>query len=104
MNINKKIHDYDFAKAEFDKLPPEIFKISGKRLSKMDRAILDGIKYQMTISKANTINQYINYQYMIRTVSTGITFTVIGFALLSLTYYANVNLNLGLNFITNLFA
>jgi hypothetical protein len=104
MNKTKLIRNYDFAEADFDSLPKDLFRMNLKNLSKMDQAILDGIKYQITISKANMIYQYINYRYMFRTVSTGITFTVIGFALLSLTYYANVNLNLGMKFLTDLFA
>ena len=133
MNI-KKIHDYNFAEGRFDLLPPEIFRIKGKELSKMDQAILDGIRFQMTISKYNdvyqNIKQYImiqesrfkiqDFSFMdhesliinhnlleirsIRLISNFVLIPVVAFFLLSLTYYANVNFNLGLNFITNLFA
>jgi len=156
MNYIKIIKNYDFARAEFDKLPSDIFEVNLKNLSKMDRAVLDGIKYQMTISKYNGIyqstKQYItdsvfHIQYSIfniryslldirhsifnirysspdirhsifhirysifdiqhslpRFALAGATFAVAGFFLLSLTYYANVNLNLGLKFLTDLFA
>lgn len=104
MNINKHIKNYDFAKAEFEIFPRELFKINKRALSHMDRVLLDAIKFQMTISKANNMIQTANYNNIYRTVSAGITYTVIGFLLVSLTYYANVNLNLGINFLTELFA
>lgn len=34
----------------------------------------------------------------------GITYTIVGFLLLSATYYANINLNLGMDFLTEFFA
>ena len=134
MNNTKLIRNYDFAEAKFDSLPKDIFKEGSKNLSKMDQAILDGIRFQMTISKYNdvyqNIKQYImiqesrfkiqDFSFMnhesliinhnlleirsIRLISNFVLIPVVAFFLLSLTYYANVNLNLGLNFITNLFA
>ena len=70
----------------------------------MERAILDGIKFQMAVSKGNEIVQKINYANAVRSVTTGITFTILGFFLISLTYYLNVRFNLGLTIVTEVFA
>ena len=100
----KLIKEYDFAKAEFESLPEEVFNTCPKNLSYNERVILDGIKFQMIVSKANIMSRNINYNIIIHSLSAGITLAVIGFFLLSLTYYANVNLHLGLNFLTEIFA
>jgi hypothetical protein len=104
MNIKKIINNYDFAKADFDNLPKDIFQINRNKLPEDDRVILDGIKFQLMVSKANNISQYINYSNMIKTVSTGITLTVIGFLLISLAYYLNVRFSLGLSIMNDVFA
>lgn len=98
------IKDFDFAKGEFEKLPKGIFQTDPRNLSPMEMAILNGIKFQMIVSKANNMIQNINYNNTIRSVSFGVTFTIISFFLVSLTYYANVNLNLGMSFLTEFFA
>lgn len=100
----KQIQNFDFAKGKFEKLPVDIFQTDPKTLSPMELAILDGIRFQMLVSKANNMMQYVNYHSTIRSVSLGATFTIIGFFLISLTYYANVNLNLGMSFLTEFFA
>lgn len=104
IGTNKNIiRSYNFAEGQFNMLPQRIFK-NRRGLSEMDRIIIDAIKFQMTISKANNMIQTINYNNIYRTVSAGVAYTLIGFLLVSLTYYANVNLNLGMNFLTELFA
>lgn len=103
-SIKDLIHEYDFAKAEFNNLPKEVFWDDPKNLPYEEQVILDGIRFQIMVSKANELYQYINYYNIKRAVSTGVTFTIIGFFLLSLTYYANVNLNLGIRILTELFA
>ena len=98
------IQSYNFAKAEFENLPNEIFQTSTKTLSRTDRAILDAIKFQMTVSKANNMMQRVNYSNTLSMASKGITFAILWFFIVSLTYYANVNLNLGMDFLTAMFA
>ena len=102
--ILKLIRKFDFATAKFEELPKEVFRLDRKTLSPMDRAILDGIKFQMAVSKGNEIVQKINYANAVRSVTTGITFTILGFFLISLTYYLNVRFNLGLTIVTEVFA
>ena len=102
--MNKQIQNFDFAKGAYKKLPKSTFQIDPKTLSPMEHAILDGIKFQILVSKANNMMQYVNYRSTIRSISLGVTFTIIGFFLVSLTYYANVNLNLGMSFLTEIFA
>jgi len=102
--MNKQIQNFDFAEGEFEKLPRSIFQIDPRTLSPMESAILDGIKFQMLVSKTNNMMQYVNYHSIIRSISFGVTFTIIGFFIISLTYYANVNLNLGMSFLTEFFA
>jgi len=119
-NYKKVIRSYNFAEEEFKFLPSEIVNVDEKKLSPMDRAILEGIKFQITVSKANsvyqniknvinihdsqfTIRKLINHQTLTFTVG-GASFAIAAFFLLSLTYYANVNLHLGMNFLTDLFA
>ena len=103
MNYKTIIKNYNFAEGRFDTLPDNIFK-TRRSLSYTDKVILDAIRFQISISKANNMIQTVNYNNMIKTVSAGITYMIIGFLLVSLTYYANVNLNLGMNFLTELFA
>lgn len=117
----KRIVSYDFAKADYDKLPSEIFKIDSQNLSPMQRAILNAIKFQIKVSNINMRYQYIKQHISFNNISgtqfesvainqlpkmifTGTTITIVGFILLSLTYYANVNLHLGMTFLTNMFA
>lgn len=117
----KRIISYDFAKADYDKLPSEIFKIDSQNLSPMQRAILNVIKFQIKVSNINMRYQYIKQHISFNNISgtqfesvainqlpkmifTGTTITIVGFILLSLTYYANVNLHLGMTFLTNMFA
>ncbi len=150
------IEKFNFAEAKFDDLPPEIFQTDPGTLSPSDRVILDAIKFQMTVSKANAVMQKVNYDIikqktligkqiagirdqlsgtknyelrirnyvfdvgsdmlhnsyfiiqtpaqLVQTVYSGVAFTIILFVFVSFAYYANVNLNLGMNFLTNLFA
>jgi len=105
MTNNKKVTNMQkHIVTNFNNLPEGVFQTDPKILSQMDQAILDAIKFQMKVSKANNIMQKVNYGNIFRRVSAGITFTIIGFFLTSLTYYANVNLHLGMNFLTELFA
>jgi hypothetical protein len=124
---SRYIREYDFAKGKFDSLPPEIFQANPETLSKMDRVILNGIKFQMMVSKYNEWYQKVNYNIRnikhtgtnwsiagehrivpafsgLNPVLSCVLIPILGFFLLSLTYYANVNLHLGMNFLTELFA
>jgi len=134
------IRKFDFAEAQFDKLPLEVFQADVSELSPMDRAILDGIKFQMTVSKYNERYQKVKYNIKsqisnlksfrfvitntahnitplgqcrtssfvfdteIRLIRNFVAIPLFLFLLISLTYYANVNLHLGMTFLTNMFA
>ncbi|KKQ81712.1 MAG: hypothetical protein UT06_C0056G0002 [Candidatus Woesebacteria bacterium GW2011_GWA1_38_8] len=74
MSYKNYIRKFDFATAKFEELPKEVFRLDRKTLSPMERAILDGIKFQMAVSKGNEIVQKINYANAVRSVTTGITF------------------------------
>ena len=107
--INKKIkadslRDYNFAEGKFESLPGNVFRMDPNLMSRTDRAILEAIKFQMTVSKANNMMQRVNYSNTLSMASKGITFAILWFFIVSLTYYANVNLNLGMDFLTEMFA
>ncbi len=133
------IKNFNFAEAKFETIPPEVFQTNPKTLSSMDRAILEGIKFQSMVSKYNDMMQntiykvknlrlkildtelnpiqHLNYSSLLtyqsinwleikskRVIRNLLVVPLFLFILLSLTYYANVNLNLGMNFLTELFA
>jgi hypothetical protein len=98
------IKKFDFAEPDFSWLPKDIGYIDRLKLTKMETQILDSIIYQRNISNSLLIQPYSTLNSFYRLSISGVMLGVVGFFLLSLTYYANVNLKLGMNFLTELFA
>ncbi|HLE48843.1 MAG TPA: hypothetical protein VI819_02310 [Patescibacteria group bacterium] len=105
MNIYKqKIRDFDFADPDFSWLPADSNLIDRLHLTKMERDILDGIVYQHNISKVLSPQMPDLLNGFYRLSLSGAVAGVFLFVFLMISYYVNVNYNLGFTFLTNMFA
>lgn len=104
MTYKSYIQIFDFAEPDYSWLSENIQAMDRSGLSKMENEILNGIIYQRSISKYLAINHNDALKGLAKISFSGAALSAITFLFLMFTYYLNVNLHLGMNFLTELFA
>ena len=112
MKTKQFIHNFNFTNPNWENLPSGFPNLNEKGLNKEETHLLEAIKLAWVVTEekqTNTIYKYILLNRMAGLRIANTTFTLVfasGFFLflISITYYINIEYNLGLGFLTEFFA